>query len=292
MSGERSPCQERPGGRKGREEETMRRRKEKSVFREYAESIIIAILLALVMRQFVVQAFKIPSGSMEHTLEIGDHILVNKFLYTFTRPQLFDVIVFKFPWDKKRDFIKRVIALPGDRVQIRDQQVYVNGQRLKEPYAQYNARRGYNGNFGPIVVPKKGDTAEIRRDGRLYLNGQPIHIPDGPFFPLDSGRSRSKTGFEVFYGWLFADGTTLKTPSGPLPVKDDYYFALGDNRDNSKDGRYWGFVKRNRIKGKAFFIYWSWKRRGRWAGDIRWDRLGKLLGLGPVGRVLGGEKAT
>ena len=266
----------------------MKQRKEKSAFREYAESILIAIVLALVMRQFVVQAFKIPSGSMKQTLLIGDHILVNKFLYHFTKPKLFDIVVFKYPWEDNRDFIKRVIALPGDRVEIRNRQVYVNGRQLAEPYVRH-VSYGYEHTFGPIVVPRKGDTIEIRADQRLYINGTPVHIPPGNFSPREFGPQM--TGFEVFYGPLFPAGTTLEQPTGPLRVDDDYYFTLGDNRDNSKDSRYWGFVKDERIKGKAFFIYWSWNRQARLINHIRWERLGKLLDLDPLGHVLSPEKA-
>jgi signal peptidase I len=265
----------------------LKSRKEKSALRENAESIVIAIILAFVMRQFVVQAFKIPSGSMEQTLLIGDHILVNKFIYHFARPDLFDVIVFKYPWEDKRDFIKRIVALPGDRVEVRNRQVYVNDQRLKEPYARHAALRSQADNFGPLVVPKKGDQVEIRQDQRLYLNGKPVPIPSGPFYPRDHGAAM--TGFEVFYGALFPAGTTLQQPVGPLTVSHNYYFTLGDNRDNSKDSRYWGFVKSDRIKGKAFFIYWSWNRHARLAQHVRWDRLGRLLGLAPPGQVLAGE---
>ncbi len=275
----------------------VKQRKAKSALRENIESIVIAIILALVMREFVVQAFKIPSGSMQETLQIGDHILVNKFLYYFTRPQRFDVIVFEYPWDRKRDFIKRIIALPGDWVEVRDGHVYVNNQRLLEPYAHYSTSRLRQVTFGPLRVPKKGDTVEIRQDQRLYINGESVTIPSGRF---SSPRSRPPmTGFEVFYASLFAAGTTLQQPTGPIKVQHDHYFTLGDNRDNSQDSRFWGFVKNDRIKnrfwgivknrrikGKAFFIYWSWNRNGRMAQHIRWDRLGKLLGLAPSGQVL------
>lgn len=267
----------------------MKRQKQKSVFREYAESIVIAVVLAFVLRQFVVQAFKIPSGSMEETLLIGDHILVNKFLYYFTPPKRFDVIVFKYPWEDDRDFIKRVIALPGDRVHIRNRQVYVNEQLLEEPYAQYMLARGQEESFGPVVVPKQGDTVEIRRDRQLYLNGALVSIPPGPHRPRDHGAAM--TGFEVFYGALFPHGTTLQEPVGPLTVQHNYYFTLGDNRDNSKDSRYWGFVEDTRIKGEAFFIYWSWNRNGSMLQHIRWDRLGKLLQLTPTGSVAAAGKS-
>src|SRR5438132_6476737 len=124
-------------GRVQRNEDSMKQRKAKSVVREYGEAIVFAIVLALVFRQFVVQAFKIPSSSMETTLLVGDHILVNKFLYYFTPPQRSDIIVFQYPWEEDRDFIKRVIRLPGDGVQLRDGHVYVNHQLLHEPYPLY-----------------------------------------------------------------------------------------------------------------------------------------------------------
>jgi len=147
----------------------------KSVLREYAEALIIAILLALVIRAFVVQAFKIPSGSMLQTLEIGDHILVNKFLYFFTNPERGDVIVFKFPQDESRDFIKRVIGLPGETVEVRGKEVLVNGVALREPYAVYEdlpagmARE----RWGPQVVPPDrlfvmGDNRDHSMDSRVW----------------------------------------------------------------------------------------------------------------------------
>ena len=149
----------------------------KSILREYAEALIIAILLALVIRAFVVQAFKIPSGSMLETLEIGDHILVNKFLYYFTSPQRGDVIVFKFPQDESRDFIKRVIGLPGETVEVRDKEVLVNGVALREPYAVYGDVPGLRGmereHWGPQVVPPgrlfvMGDNRDHSMDSRVW----------------------------------------------------------------------------------------------------------------------------
>lgn len=262
------------------DEASMRQRKAKSVVREYVEAFIFAIVLALVMRQFVVQAFKIPSASMETTLLVGDHILVNKFLYYFMPPKRLDIVVFQYPWEEDRDFIKRMIGLPGDRVQMRDWQVYVNDQPLPQPYVYYTTqpRQGQEqGNFGPVVVPKKGDRIEIRSDKRLYLNGEPIPIPSGLFRPRSDNTPMS--GLEVFYGALLPPGTTLQQTLEPRPVEHDYYFVLGDHRDNSQDSRYWGFVRSTRLKGRAFFIYWSWDREGNFVHHIRLDRLGKLLDL-------------
>ena len=128
-----------------------------------------------------------------------------------------------------------------------------------------------------MVVPRKGDTIEVRPDQRLYINGAAVSIPPGKFHPREYGDSME--GFEVFYGALFPSKATLQKPAGPYTVPTDFYFALGDNRDNSKDSRYWGFVNSHCIKGKAFFIYWSWDRAGSFEKHIRWDRLGKLLHL-------------
>lgn len=152
---------------------------EKSVVRQYAEAIIIAVLLALAIRSFVIQAFKIPSGSMLQTLQIGDHILVNKFLYWFTDFQRGDIIVFKYPQDEGRDFIKRIVALPGERVEIQNKQVYVNDKPLTEPYvvhldpAVFENPASSRDSFGPIVVPPgqlfmMGDNRDFSMDSRFW----------------------------------------------------------------------------------------------------------------------------
>ena len=156
-----------------------RKVREKSVIRQYTEAFLIAILLALVIRTFVVQAFKIPSGSMLPTLQIGDHLLVNKFLYWFTDPQRGDVIVFKFPQDEARDFIKRVIALPGDKVEVRGKRVYVNDKPVQESYAvhldpsmQENPHSPRD-NFAPVQAPSgqlfmMGDNRDYSMDSRFW----------------------------------------------------------------------------------------------------------------------------
>lgn len=198
----------------------------KSVFREYVEAILIAALLALFIRTFIVQAFKIPSGSMEDTLLVGDHILVSKFIYGTTIPftdiKLFpvrqpkrgDIIVFKYPVDETKDFIKRLIGTPGDVVEIVDKKVYVNGTPLNEPYAVYK------------------DSDLVPRELQSRDNYGPVKVPAGK------------------------------------------YLALGDNRDRSSDGRFWGFLDEKEIIGKALVIYWSWD------GDdnmVRWKRFGNLV---------------
>ena len=205
------------------------RTSKKSAIREYAEAIIIAVLLALVIRQFAVQAFTIPSGSMMDTLLIGDYILVNKFLYGaevpflgthlpgIRAPERGDIIVFKYPNDETRDFIKRIIAVGGDSIQVRDNRVWLNGTLLDEPYVK-------PGSFRDTI-------ATSTHCGYLY-GCEPLRVPAGS------------------------------------------YFVMGDNRDNSQDSRYWGFVRREKIRGKAFLIYWSWNGESHW---LRWWRLGHYL---------------
>jgi signal peptidase I len=202
-----------------REAVTVRK---KSVVREYAEAILVAVLLALLIRTFVVQAFKIPSGSMIPTLLVGDHILVNKFVYRFRDPVRGDVVVFKYPVDETRDFIKRIIAVGGESLYIKDQKIYVNC-RPPEPSCS-------------AIADPWG-----RWEDRLA----------GPT----------------------SETTAVQVPPGS-------YFVMGDNRNNSQDSRYWGFVRGDKIKGKAFLIYWSWNsehdERPLWE-RVRWSRLGKLI---------------
>ena len=188
---------------------------------EYLEALAVALVLAFVIRTFVVQAFKIPSGSMLDTLLIGDHLLVNKFLYgtriPFTDkvimpledPKQGDVIVFEFPEDTTKDFIKRIIGVPGDVVEMKDKVLTRNGETLVEPYIKHT-----------------GSGLQQRRD-----NFGPITVPAGK------------------------------------------YFALGDNRDESYDSRFWGFVDKEKIRGKAWVIYWSWDG----PSEIRFDRIGRMV---------------
>ncbi|PID42061.1 MAG: signal peptidase I [Proteobacteria bacterium] len=209
-------------------------RKNKSVLREYAEAIVIAVILALFIRTFVIQAFKIPSGSMLPTLQIGDHLLVNKFIYgirvpftgkllvPITTPRNGDVIVFRFPEDRSTDYIKRVIGIPGDRIELRNKQLLVNGEKVQDPHAYYSSTTLLPGsksptdNFGPITVP----------EGKL--------------------------------------------------------FVMGDNRDNSYDSRFWGYVDDKDLLGKALIIYWSWDIKKPLLSaarlmSIRWKRIGDII---------------
>jgi len=208
--------------------------KSKGIFREYFEAIFIAILLALFIRTFVVQAFKIPSGSMLPTLLIGDHLLVNKFIYglripfsgklllPYKKPARGDVVVFRYPKDKSIDYIKRVVGTPGDTIEIRTKKVFINGQAVEDSHAHIsspavlNAASSPRDNLGPILVP----------EGRI--------------------------------------------------------FVMGDNRDNSYDSRFWGFVDQKDILGKAFILYWSWDIEKPLLSferitSVRWGRLANLI---------------
>jgi len=202
-----------------------------TTFSEYLESLLVTVILALFGTSFVVQAFKIPSQSMERTLLVGDHLLVNKFIFgghgawydkflPYRALERGDIIVFKFPYQDHPHFVKRVIGLPGDHLKIVDQQVYVNGKPLNEPYVVHDAASGYdplNYTFPPVgnqmylslVQP------EWAHEIRKYIQGDELIVPEGK------------------------------------------YFAMGDNRDHSLDSRYWGFVDRDAIMGRPFLIYWS-----------------------------------
>jgi len=155
-------------------------KKKKSLLREYAEALLLALLLALFIRTFIVQAFRIPSGSMIPTLLVGDQILVDKLVYKFRKPERGDIIVFKFPKDETRDFIKRLIGLPGDKLEVRNRIVYINNKRLNETaYAYHESSRqnefhlDLQDNFGPALIPEKkyfmmGDNRENSQDSRFW----------------------------------------------------------------------------------------------------------------------------
>jgi len=183
---------------------TETRKRKKSVLREYVEAAAIAILLALFIRAFIVQAFKIPSGSMEPTLLIGDHILVNKFIYgikmplinktiiPISKPERGDIIVFIYPLDRKKDFIKRVIGLPGDRIRIMNDRIYINGKRYEDPCGVYRDNTGETKNVGPFVVPEDslfvmGDNRDHSYDSRYW-----------GFVPMESVKGEAMI---IYWSW-------------------------------------------------------------------------------------------
>ncbi len=202
----------------------------RTLWREYAESLLVTILLVLFGTSFVVQAYKIPSRSMEQTLLVGDHLLVNKFVYggrgawyekflPYREVRRGDIIVFRFPYDDHAHYVKRVIGLPGDRLKIVSQQVYINGEPLEEPYKVHNpgSYDPYEDNFPPAanLIPLRNVRPEWRQTIQQYVE------------------------------------------RGELVIPPNKYFVLGDNRDSSLDSRYWGFVDRENIMGQPVLIYWS-----------------------------------
>ncbi len=206
--------------------------KKKTRTREYIESILIAALIALLVRSFVIQAYKIPSGSMEPTLLVGDHLLVNRMsyvvkmpfvdnvLFTTGKPKRGDIIVFRYPEDPTKDYIKRVIATGGETVEIRNKAIFIDGKKIKDPW----------GHFRPEPA------------SRGFL----------PFIDKDN--------------------------IPPVKVPQDSYFVMGDNRDNSLDSRYWGFVEKRHLVGKALIIYFSWDSGAMNALQyVRWSRIGWLI---------------
>lgn len=198
----------------------------KSKFREYAEAIVIAVLIAFFIRTFIIQAFKIPSGSMKPTLQIGDHILVTKFIYgvkipiirktlvSIGEPKRGDMVVFIYPEDRSKDFVKRVIGIGGDNIEIRNKKIYLNGLPYNDNYGVYT---------DDMIIP---------------------------------GAAQPRDNF------------------GPVTVPPGSVFVMGDNRDQSYDSRFWGFVDLRDVLGKAFIIYWSWNNDEH---NVRWSRLGNLL---------------
>ncbi|GAC1661741.1 MAG: hypothetical protein NVS9B4_14410 [Candidatus Acidiferrum sp.] len=221
--------------------------RDQTTFSEYLESLLVTVILALFGTSFIVQAFKIPSASMEGTLLIGDHLLVNKFIFggrgawfekllPYRDLQHGDIIVFKYPYQDHPHYVKRLIGLPGDRIKLIDQQLYINGKLQDEPYVVHDPTVNYdpfNYSFPPLhnqmiplnVVP------EWEPEIRKYIVGDELVVPPGK------------------------------------------YFAMGDNRDHSQDSRYWGFVDRDAIMGRPFLVYWSVNATSAdYAGDTFWHR--------------------
>ncbi len=230
----------------------------KSTLREYAESIVVAIAVALLLRAFVVEPFQIPSGSMIPTLQVGDHIFVSKFAYglsipftnakifTFKQPRRGDVIVFKFPKDPKTDYIKRVVGLPGDVVEVRRNEVFINGvpvprEHVDKPY------RYIEHPLGGLGAEQEAEMWMESLDGKRHAT---IQDPD-------HGTGRYSRAV----------------------VEPDSVFVMGDNRDNSSDSRVWGTLPRTLIKGKALIVWWSrgnadglWGLSKSFWQSIRWHR--------------------
>lgn len=279
--------------------------------KSWLRPLIIAIIAAVIIKSFIFEAFRIPSGSMEDTLLPGDFIIVSKLGFSvktpkylpFTKieipqieilPQIYqlkhgDVIVFKFPGERDEvqasenvNYIKRLIGLPGDIIQIVDKVVYVNGSKFQEspsvkvnyefitpkglpnPYIFPEGSDFNEDNYGPIVVPFKGMKIELNHKN---LKQWQITIErEGHKVELDGDK-------------ILIDGVEVKS----YTFEKNYVFVMGDNRNNSLDSRYWGFVPVDNIVGKANFIYWSWNSEipilnlQEKIKSIRWERIGKKI---------------
>lgn len=219
---------------------------------EWAKIIALAIVLFVVVRSFLIEAFKIPSGSMEGTLLVGDFLFVNKLVYgaevpfikkhlpAVRDPRTGDVVVFKWPEDPVKNFVKRIVALPGDTIEMKSGALIRNGLEQQEEYALHSPER-----YDPA-----GEDFRWQRDFVAPL------VDVRRYYP-----SRNN--------W------------GPLVVPDRHYFVLGDNRDNSLDSRYWGFVPDSLVKGSPIFVYFSYSPDSGasfdWLTRVRWQRLGELI---------------
>lgn len=204
--------------------------KKSSTFREYVDSLLVTVILALFGTTFLLQAFKIPSSSMEDTLLVGDHLLVNKFIFAeepgdgwhvlpYREVRRGDIVVFKYPFYPYQHFVKRIIGVPGDRLKIVNRQVYINGEPLDEPYKIH--RR-------PLLTGRFQDNFPLLDDYFLH---------------------------SMEPEW--AEELVALTQKGELLIPPHKYFVMGDNRDNSQDSRYWGFIERRNIIGRPLLIYWS-----------------------------------
>lgn len=258
---------------------------QRSVIREYFESFVVTLVMALFGMTFILQAVTVPTGSMQNTILVGDYLLVNKFIFTPGGNDLWflpqreirrgDIIVFKYPGNKVNprmdasrnpplvpyqiNYVKRVIGLPGETVEFRDNQVFINGQLLPEHRLIGDAPD----NLSALSVTE----FEERREGELW----DVYYDPESMDAIRAGMRLSRRGYEF--------GVAGK----PMQVPENSFFVLGDSRDNSEDSRFWGFVPRELIIGRAMFVYWSCDR-GASNGDLfgcvthpRLDRIGKFV---------------
>ncbi len=266
---------------------TKKQKTQKEKLIEFFKNLFFAAIAALLIKSFFIETSRVPTGSMESTILVGDFLFVNKFIYgsssprniPFTNvelpyfqlpalgePDRFDIVVFEYPGDRDElkptvinNYVKRCIGLPGDTIKIVNKVVFINGKEIKRPvHIQYNSQPpipegipnpgifpngfGWNeDNYGPLEIPKEGQTVKLTRNNiEIYRT-----IIDREF------------GRHV----VTVEGTDIKIDSKiatNYTFKQNFYFMMGDNRDNSADSRFWGFVPREKIIGQAWMIYWSW----------------------------------
>ncbi|MCX7878454.1 MAG: signal peptidase I [Ignavibacteria bacterium] len=277
--------------------------------REYFDALLFAGIAAIFLKVFIIEAYRIPTGSMENTLLTGDFLLVNKFIYgastpryvpftdlrlpylrlpAISKPKTGDIVIFDFSNLNERNnpkeivnYIKRIVALPGDTIHIIDRNVFVNSEKIPSPpdakisevpvqqlplKGIFPEGSGWNeDNYGPLYIPKKGDELLITPENiETWKN---IITNEGHSIRLSADRR------------IFID----EKETSYYTVKKNYYFVLGDNRNNSSDSRYWGFLSEENIIGEALLIYWSWNpnipfsKLGELISSIRWERIGKII---------------
>jgi signal peptidase I len=284
----------------------------KSKTKEFLDALIYAGIVAFIIKILLFEAFRIPTGSMEKTLMVGDFLLVTKFTYGatsprnipftdfrlpyfqlpgFKEPQKGDIIVFDFPGDRDDldskevvNYIKRCVAIPGDSLQIIDKKLYINGElypnpphsmfdNVKRPENFVNPRmfpKGSSWNedwYGPIRVPKIGD--KIKIDSSNYEGWKMFVMKEGHKISLTADKKVMVNDKEL--------------PDSEYTVERDYLFMMGDNRNNSLDSRFWGFMPVDNIVGEALLIYWSWDPSISFLnffdllGSTRWERIGNMI---------------
>lgn len=290
---------------------SLKPKKKRTKLGNFLRIFFLVFLLALIIKSFFIDAFRIPTGSMENTLLVGDNVFVNKLAYSFHTPRyvpftsisvpsidLFstgdpdrgDVIIFKFPYgselssENSINLVKRIVGLPGDTIQIINQQVFVNSKPLDFPVtAKVNFKEKMEAgirekgifppdsswnkdNYGPVVVPRKGALINLNPDNaRLW---------------------KTLIDRELDKNTLSVEGTVITIEGKPVhgyTLKKNYYFVLGDNRENSMDSRYWGFVPKDMMIGTVFMVYWSWdpyvpnRKFYDIVEPIRFDRIFKII---------------
>ena len=261
--------------------------------KEWFEALLIALVVATIIRVFVIESYRIPTSSMENTLLAGDFLFVNKYVYgakvPFTDIRLpgidsverGDIVVFKFPKDRSLNYIKRCVAVSGDTLEIRDRALFINGKEATVPeHAQFLADlmpagdpdrqvfpkfSGFNkDNYGPIRIPRKGDVVALNKKS-YYQYASLIG---------EEGHSIGTAGDTILI-----DGQ----PADTYTIEQNYYFVMGDNRDNSLDSRFWGFLPERDVVGQALMVYWSWNPHISLLhpvekfSSIRWQRTGLMV---------------
>lgn len=284
----------------------------KQKFLEFWKNLLFAAIAALLIKTFLIETSRVPTGSMEKTILVGDFLFVNKFIYGASSPRTIpftnvvlpyfqlpsirepkkgDIVVFEYPGDRDEfkpvqidNYVKRCIGEPGDTIEIIDKVVFLNGKEAQRPYEiqylnNYVTPKGVpnprifpknsffnEDNYGPIVIPKKGDT--------LYLTFENIEQ-----WRTIIDREYDKRAVIIEGDKIIIDGVQTNS----YILKDDYYFMMGDNRDDSADSRFWGLVPRSKVVGQALMIYWSWDPSIPFSdffnllGSVRINRIAKLV---------------